>query len=245
MRVLIAAACFGTAVALAAPPAQGIGVPAKTTAKKIQGDLVPAVYPAAKSRGTGDDEGDDPAILDTPLLRSNCTFDSGKFTVQAGKNAVVQLTNVRCGGFVYNGSLCAHTKTLSTIVDEEIDKNGFSTPVSCISPASTETAGTVQFVTGNVGLITCTKGKCKGTLPPVAADPCPDVDKMGELRRVEVFDGPDIGQAIIQGATLSACCGPGQTTVGPIPVSLSPPCDTSTQDVMAEMGYVTQGVKPK
>jgi hypothetical protein len=76
----------------------------------------------------------------------------------------------------------------------------------------------------------------------VLADPCPAVDKVSELKKVEVFDGDDFASTTILGSTLAVCCGPGQTTVG----SAAPgaPCTTSTQDVMGEMGIVTQGVTP-
>lgn len=243
MRLLIASVCVGAAVAFAAPAAQGIGISTKTKAKKVQGDLVPAYSPADTGSGTGDDENDNPALLDTPVLRGNCTFEAGKFKLQVGKDAAVKLKGVTCGGTPYSGSLCAHTKTMATITDEEIDKEGNSTPASCISPALTETAGTQQFVTGNVGLITCTDGTCQGTIPPVATDPCPDVDKVTELRRFEVFDGPDSGTLTYSGVTLKTCCGPGMTVAGFLP-PIGAPCNTSTQDVMGEMGYIVQGAQP-
>jgi hypothetical protein len=257
MRVLIAAVCVGTAVALAVPPAHGFSISAKAAAKKIQADLVPAYSPVdtgavdgdgnpTTGSGHGDDEGDNPSILATPFLRSSkCTFETGKVTYQVGKDAQVQLKNVKCDGTPYDGSLCAHTKVLNTIMDEDVDKNGVVTPKVCLSPAGTSTEATLQWVTGNVGRVACSKGQCKGTIPPVLADPCPDVDKVSELRRFEVFDGPDEGSTTILGATLASCCGPGQVVAGPIPVSTLQPCDTSTQDVMAGMGYINQGVQPK
>lgn len=243
MRVLMLTAAIGTAVALAAPPVQGIGVPAKTKAKKVQANLVPAVYPADTGRGTGDDEGDDPAFLDTATFRSNCTFDSGKVKLQVGKDASVKMKGVKCGGTPYTGSLCAHSKIVASIMSEEIDKAGNSTPVVCNSSAG-DIAGDVNFVTGNHGLLTCSAGSCEGTLPAVTTDPCPDVDKLTEVRRFEVFDGPDSLTLSVLGTNLKACCGPGQTLVGGIGVSASPPCNTSTQDVMAEMGTIVHGIQP-
>ena len=251
MRVLIAVACVGAAAALAVSPAHGFSISAKATAKKIQGDLVPAYSPVVTGSGTGDDEGDSPAILATPFLRTsgatgegrNCTFESGKVTFQVGKDAQVQLKKLSCGGTPYTGSLCAHTKVLNTIMDQDVDKNGVATPKVCLAPNGSNTEATIQWVTGSVGLITCSKGSCKGTIPPVTADPCPDVDKVSELRRFEVFDGPDKASTTISGATLGSCCGPGQIVAGPIPVSTFPPCDTSTQDVLGEMGYINQGIR--
>jgi len=259
MRALIAAVCVGTALALvaASAQAQGFSISAKATAKKIQSDLVPAYSPADTGQtdcagkpitgpGHGDDESDNPAILATPFLRSSkCKFESGKVTYQVGKDAQVQLKKVSCGGTPYSGSLCAHTKVLNTIMDLDVDKKGTVTAKVCLAPNGSETQATIQWVTGSVGLITCSNGNCKGTIPPVTADPCPDVDKVSELRRFEVFDGPDKASTVISGATLGSCCGPGQVVAGPIPVSTFPPCGTSTQDVMAEMGYINQGVQPK
>ena len=129
------------------------------------------------------------------------------------------------------------------ITDEEIDKEGNSTPVSCLSPVATETAGTQQFVTGNVGTIMCTDGSCQGTIPPVATDPCPSVDKVTELRRFEVFNGPAIGTLSYSGVVLKTCCGPGQTVAGFLPPA-TVPCTAPGQDVMGEMGYIIQGVEP-
>jgi hypothetical protein len=243
MRVLITAICLGTAVALAAPPVQGIGVPAKTKAKKVQANLVPAMYPADTGRGTGDDEGDDPAFLDTATPRSNCIFDAGKVKLQVGKDASVKIKGVRCGGTPYSGSLCAHSKILSSIMSEEIDKSGNSTPVVCNSTAG-DIAGDMNFVTGNHGLLTCSAGSCEGTLPPVTTDPCPDVDKVTAVRRFEVFDGPDFANIPVLGTNLKACCGPGQTLVGGILASGAAPCNTSTQDVMAELGTINHGIQP-
>jgi hypothetical protein len=245
MRALIAAVCVGTAVSLVAQTAQGIGISAKMKSKKVQADLVPAYYPASTGSGTGDDEGDDPAILGTPVQRGKCTFESGKVQVQAGKDDKIQLKGVNCNGTPYSGSLCAHRKVLSTIMDEDIDKKGVSTPKVCVTPDGASTSeNTISFTTGAIGLISCSNGKCKGTLPPVTADPCPDVDKVSQVTRVEVFDGPEEGVLQIAGAAIGACCGPNQNAAGPIPVS--PFCPVgSTQDVFAEMGYVTQGVTPK
>ena len=94
--------------------------------------------------------------------------------------------------------------------------------------------------TGNIGHLTCTAGSCAGTLPVVTADPCPASDKVAEIRRLEVFDGPDEASQAILGTTLAVCCGPHETLVGnAAPSGL--PCSTSTQHVLAEEGTVTQG----
>lgn len=226
---------------LAGAPAFGLGIPAKAKAGKVQGNLVPAYKPSTGS-GTGDDENDSPAFLSTASERSTngCIFTQGKFKAQVGKDAAVQLKGVTCGTMPYTGQLCAHTKILSTIMDEEIDKTGASAAKTCVSVVHIE--GKMNFVTGNIGLLTCTDGTCKGTLPVVTTDPCPDVDKVTELRRLEVFDGPDKASVVTLGTTLAACCGAGQTTVGSTAVSATAPCTTSTQDVMGEMGTITQGV---
>jgi hypothetical protein len=240
-KIGLLAAC-ATAFTLAAPPAFGLGIGSKAKAGKVQGNLVPAYYPTGSGRGTGDDENDSPAIIGTAAQRGACTFTQGKFKAQVGKDAAVQLKGVTCGGTPYTGNLCAHTKNLSTIMDEEIDKTGASSAKICNSSGG-PIQGKINFSTGTIGLIACTAGTCKGTLPTVLADPCPDVDKVSEIRRVEVFDGPDKASQVVLGSTLAVCCGPTQTMVGPITPS-GAPCNTSTQDVMGEMGTITQGVAP-
>jgi hypothetical protein len=242
-KQLVAAIATG-ALLLGAANAHAIGIGAKAKAKKVQGDLVPALKPMDTGSGTGDDEGDDPAFLDTGEFRSaSCTFDAGKFKAQLGKDAAVKLKGVNCGGTPYNGQLCAHIKALSTIMSEDIDKDGASTPVTCNSTGG-DIAGKMNFVTINVGLLSCSDGSCSGTLPVVTADPCPGTDKITEVRRVEVFDGPAKANIVSLGTTLSACCGPTQTTVGPAAVSSVAPCNSApgnTQDVLGEMGTITQG----
>jgi hypothetical protein len=230
------------AVAMVAP-AFGFGIPAKTQAKKILGNLVPTFYPTGAGRGHGDDENDSPALIAAAAPRSACTFKQGKFKMLVGKDVQVQLTTVTCGGTPFSGTLCAHTKLVSTIMSDEIDKNNVATPVICPSTGG-NIEGKMNFVTGNVGTISCAAGSCSGTLPVVTTDPCPAVDKVSEVRRVEVFDGPDLGSLTVLGSVLSACCGPGQTAAGPIGVSGVAPCTTSTQDVMGEMGTIVQGVAP-
>lgn len=232
----------GLALTMAGTSAFGLGIPAKAKAGKVQGNLVPAYAPSDTGPGTGDDEGDDPAFLDTAVQSGSCTFTQGKFKAQVGKEASVQLKGVICGGMPYSGQLCAHTKQMATIMDEEIDKTGASSAKTCTSTIPIE--GLMNFSTGNIGLITCTDGTCKGTLPVVTSDPCPDVDKVSELRRFEVFDGPQKASITTLGTTLAACCGAKQTTVGANAVSGTAPCNTSTQQVLGEMGTITQGVQP-
>jgi hypothetical protein len=239
MKKLTVLGVCGVALGFAVSAAFGLGISAKLKSKKVQGDLVPAYYPQSSGSGTGDDEGDSPALLGTAVQRGACTFSAGKFKLQQGKDGQVQLTGVTCGGTPYSGQLCAHTKQLATIMDEDLDKTGASTAKTCTSGIPIQ--GKINFSTGNIGSLTCSNGTCKGTLPVVTTDPCPDVDKVSELRRVEVFDGNDKASITTMGTTLAACCGPNQTTVGGISVSGTAPCNTSTQDVMAEMGIVTQG----
>lgn len=237
--VLVAAAVVMSSVAVF-----GIGVPAKLKSKKLGGDLVPAFYPSDSGRNTGDDENDSAAFIDTAVARSSCTFLKGQFKFQTGKDGQVKLGGVVCGGVPFNGNLCAHAKGLSTIANEEIDATGMSTPASCMTGGAGEIGGKLNWVSVNVGVVTCINGTCKGTLPQVAADPCPSVDKITEYRRVEVFDGPDTAVFAVLGTTLKTCCGPGQTIVGGTSVGTIAPCNTSTQDVMAIGGTILQGVLP-
>jgi hypothetical protein len=237
----------GLAIALSGPVTFALGIPSTMKSKSVSADLVPAHEPVDTGAATGDDENDDPAFTDVAAARSTCNFTSGKAKLQVGKDASVQMKGVKCGGTPYTGQLCAHTKILATIMDTDVDKNGIATPVVCITAGAGNIAGQANFVTGNIGLVTCTAGTCKGTLPVVTADPCPGVDKVAEVRRIEVFDGPAVRNAVILGTSLSACCGPTQTTVGSFAVSAQPPCNVlpgSLQDVMAEAGTITQGVAP-
>jgi hypothetical protein len=249
MRVrtfVIAAAGF--ALVATTPTAWADGVKASFKAKKVAGDLIPAFAPDDTGSNNGEDHdgGDANAAFNEPgsPRQSSCEFAKGSVKIQVGKNASVKVSGVVCGGTPYSGQLCAHVKALSTIANEEIDKDGNSTPKSCISGIAGDVAGRVNWVTSQVGLLTCTAGKCAGTLPPVTTDPCPDVDKITEIRRVDVMNGPDMASTVVLGTTLKACCGPRQTVVGPAQASAFAPCDTSTQDVMATMGNVTHGVVP-
>jgi hypothetical protein len=245
----ILAIAMGLAFVSASAHAQ-LGIPAKLKATKIQGNLVPAYYPLSTGPGTGDDEDDSPALLGTAVQRSNpathnCIFTQGKFKQQLGKDTAVQLKGVLCGPAgmqtPYTGQLCAHTKQLATIMNEDIDKTGAVAAKTCPSTGG-DLSGKINFTTGNIGSLTCANGSCKGTLPVVTTDPCPDVDKVSELRRLEVFDGPDVASVTFLGTDLKTCCGPTQQIVGGVPTSGYAPCTTSTQDVLGEMGTVTQGV---
>lgn len=249
MRRLLSIVAVGTAMAIAAPAVHGIGIPSTLKSKKVSGDLVPAYAPMDTGSGTGDDEneGANAAFLDTAVQRGNCKFTQGKFKSQTGKDTSISLKGVTCGGTPYTGNLCAHTKVLSTIMSEDLDKNNVSTPKTCdpdgmgVAP---DVAGKINFSTGAISnLIVCTAGTCTGTLPTVTTDPCPAVDKVAELRRIEVFDSDDLGSITILGTPLEHCCGPNQTAVGNFAVT-GAPCNTSTQDVFAEIGTVVQGVVP-
>lgn len=250
----ILAVGMGMAFVSASAYAQ-LGISAKAKAGKVQGNLVPAYYPQSSGSGTGDDENDSPAFLATAVQRStNCTFDQGKFKAQVGKDAAVQLKGVTCGGMPFSGTLCAHTKQVATIMNEDIDKKGVLTGKTCLSGA-THLEGKMNFSTGNVGTLTCSAGSCKGTLPVVTADPCTDVDKVSELRRLEVFDGSLTGSGTILGTVLKTCCGPTQVFVGSLGQNNSlggtnnNACASSdndelhggAQDVLGEIGTITQG----
>jgi hypothetical protein len=233
---------LGTAAAFVASAASAqIGIPAKLKAGKVQGNLVPAYYPSDTGAGTGDDEGDSPAFQDTGVQSSaNCQFTQGKFKAQVGKDAAVALKGVTCSGTPFTGSLCAHTKILATIMTNDVAKDGTPGPALPCNTTAGDISGKQNFVTGNIGHLTCTAGSCAGTLPVVTADPCPASDKVAEIRRLEVFDGPDEASQAILGTTLAVCCGPHETLVGnAAPSGL--PCSTSTQHVLAEEGTVTQG----
>jgi hypothetical protein len=245
MKKLGTFVAIGMGVVFVSASAYGqLGIPAKLKASKVQGNLVPSYHPLDTGAGTGDDENDSPAFLDTAVQSGNCMFTQGKFKAQVGKDAAVQLKGVVCGGVPADGiMLCAHTKDLSTIMNEDIDKTGATAAKTCLS-GTTHLEGKVNFSTGNFGSLTCVAGTCKGTLAVVATDPCPDVDKVAEVRRLEVFDGNDSAVIPVMGTNLSACCGSTQTVVGPVAASSVAPCNTSTQQVMAEIGTVTQGVTP-
>ena len=93
-------------------------------------------------------------------------------------------------------------------MDEEIDKGGISSPETCTFPVlNLPVEGTSNYTASSVGTIPCdTKGNCKGTVPTVADDPCPDVDKLLEVRRIRVFDGPESNLVeIVPGVSLGAC----------------------------------------
>lgn len=245
MKKLGTIVALGMGLAFVSASAYGLGIPAKLKATKVQGNLVPAYYPMSSGSGTGDDEGDTPALLGTAVQRSaNCTFTQGKFKQQLGKDTAVQLKGVTCMGTPFSGQLCAHTKQMATIMDHDIDKKGvISGAQTCLS-GTTPLQGKINFTTGNIGSLTCSAGSCKGTLPVVTPDPCPDVDKVSEFRRLEVFDGNDSGSLVIVvgSPAIKACCGPRQTAAGSISVNTVAPCNTSTQDVLGEIGTVTQGV---
>src|SRR5579862_8364185 len=211
MKRLVTMLALGTAVAFVGSAAHAqLGIPAKLKAGKVQGNLVPAYNPSDTGPGTGDDEQDSPSFLDTAVLSSslghNCMFTQGKFKAQVGKDAAVALKGVTCGGNAYTGQLCAHTKILSSIMNEDIAKDGTPGPTLQCNTTGGDIAGKQNWVTGNVGQLTCTAGSCSGTLPVVTADPCPAVDKVSEIRRLEVFDGPDQTTQTILGTALSACC---------------------------------------
>ncbi len=247
MKRIVPLALFGAAIVLAAPAAYAISVPYKAKAKSIQGTLVPAFKPTDTGSGTGDDEneGANAALQDPASARSACTFEQGQYKVQVGKDASVKLTGVSCGGVPYTGNLCAHAKALATILNEDIDKTGASTPKTCISGIAGDIAGQTNWVSANIGTVVCAAGKCKGTMPQVTSDPCPDVDKVSEYRRIEIFDGPGSGSLSIGGSTLSACCGAGQTMAGSINVNGVGGCPAvPTQDVMGSGGTILQGVAP-
>jgi hypothetical protein len=206
------------------------GVWPKAKAKKVQGDMVQAY---TYSSG-----------LNVPAQTSStkCTFlQSGKFKVQTDKDVSIQLQGVTCDpnqAVPFTGELCAHTKAISTVAKVTIDKDGVETTQTCVSGGG-DLAGKTNYASGQVGTISCTDGKCKGTLGAVTEDPCPTVPKISQLVAVEVFDGPYLVDAPVSGSHLKSCCGPGQMVADSISASLFAPCSTSPgseQEPMAEMG---------
>ncbi|GIW39929.1 MAG: hypothetical protein KatS3mg076_0506 [Candidatus Binatia bacterium] len=138
--------------------------------------------------------------------------------------------------------LCAQIEVLSTIMDEDIDKDGNSTPKTCFA-GSVAIHGKTNYSVSQVERIDCKKGNCKGVLGITtgSGDPCPDVDKVTEVRHVRVADGPTISSKTIFGNTLKACCFEGSVVAGGFTPD-NPDCTTVDQDLLAEMGTVTQGL---
>jgi hypothetical protein len=213
-RVLLA---IGVAVTLAYATSAfaDAGMWAKWKAKTIKADLVQSYQGDDGTLGVPNTPNADPTS-------SKCIFQKGKAILKMGKDTKIILKGVECNGQLFTGSLCAHTKALSTIASHEYDELGNGTAVNCYSdPNETQDlAGTTTYASGAVGTVLCSKpGKCKGFLGTVTTDPCPAVDKISMLREVEVFDDDVIGGKFISGATLKSCCGPGEVMAGPIGVA--------------------------
>jgi hypothetical protein len=200
-------------------------MPAKAKAKKVQGEFARAFACGGGTQETCSDNG----VLPTAAVpKSSCSFTGGKFKVQTGKDASVQILGLNCGLDPVPANICVRVRAFTTIMDEDIDKDGVSTPETCTLVVPLE--GKSAFSNTAAGTIACdtSKGKCKGTVPNVAADPCPDVDKNIEVRAVEVFDGPTFTlQQPIPGIFLGDCKDAGGVEV---------------DDVMASPGQMTQGL---
>jgi hypothetical protein len=137
--------------------------------------------------------------------------------------------------------LCSEETILSTIMDQERADDGTLTPKSCIQTVNV--AGKSNYVISSIGFLSCKSGTCKAVLAnniSGGGDPCPDVDKVSEVRRMTVMDSYHVGEANVLGNTLRACCEPGAAAVGGAPIA----CGNTNQDVLAEMGNVVQGVAP-
>ena len=229
-----AVVAFGCGAALA-----DAGIGAKWKAKKVIANLVTAY------------EGDPNNIKDTfnkpTQPKSDCIFKTGTIKIKAGKEASLKIVGMECPkGTPYNGSICAHTKALSTIANQELDKDNnvisdpnSTPPLECVS-SGLHLEGKANYAAGAAQVLTCTDGKCKGTLAQVTSDPCPTVDKISQLLEVTVYDGGDLLDIPVSGSNLKTCCGEGEYVAGGIP-ALAPPCATSTQQPFAVMGTYLQG----
>jgi hypothetical protein len=137
--------------------------------------------------------------------------------------------------------LCAEQTILSSIMDQERADDGTLTPKTCFQGTNIE--GKSNYVVATVGYLSCKSGTCKAVLGNNAGgDPCPDVDKVNEVRRMTVMDGPVVGSANVLGNTLRACCEPDAHAVGGSGGKIE--CGNINQDVLGEMGTVVQGVAP-
>ena len=212
--VALALSAFGATSALA------ISMGPKAKAKKVGGDFAQAYACGASATDPIDCQG---TQLSPAATKSTCTLDGGKFKVQTGKDMFVLLKGVDCGG-TPPSAVCVQVEGLSTIMDEDRDKDGNLTPETCTFQGL-NLEGTSSYSNIFVGDVACdAKGKCKGTIPSITADPCPDVDKVTEIRRVRVFDGP------------------AASTFEPIPGIVIALCDETTGvKELARPGQMTQG----
>lgn len=213
--VALAVSAFGATSALA------VSMGPKAKGKKVGGDFAQAYQCGASATDPIDCEG---TQLSPAAPKSTCTLDGGKFKVQTGKDMFVLLKGVDCGG-ASPSAVCVQVEGLSTIMDEDRDKDGNLTPETCTFQ-SIPLEGTSSYSNIFVGDVTCdAKGKCKGTIPSVSQDPCPDVDKVTEIRRVRVFDGP------------------AASVFNPLPGVTIAICDESTGvKELARPGQMTQGL---
>jgi hypothetical protein len=267
MRRPVLAACFTSALLGLAVPALGTDIGAKLKSNKVQGDLIPAYAcvpddPSVDCSGSlqvrSCSDGTGPcgssadctaggtctvgAVTKSSAYGRTCTFEKGTFKVQSGKATNVQLVKVSCTGAPLPTELCAHVVQFTTIVDRNIDSKGNATPTICNNPVAGDVAGTSSFAVAQRGTLTCsTKGTCKGVLPQSIIDPCPTVDKVYQVVRIDVFDGPVFASVNVGGGTtLQACCGRNQTVIANVLTSDQPDCQGTTQDVLATSGTVLQ-----
>ncbi len=238
MRTLVVTAALAVLIAPAARAAD-VNFSAKAKAKGVQGDFVPA-FRCASGVDQGECAGNllvgYPAgnVTRSSTTAQDCKFEQGKFKVQAGKDGQAQLKGVTCAGGEPT-TLCAHVKGYTTIANQELDSKGMTSAETCTS-GGLPIAGSSNYSTANVGILSCSKGTCKGTLTAVTADPCPTVDKVTNIDRVEVFDGgEDYSYEALPGSGvfLGACCEAGVAT---------PPgtCTGPAQKVLALPGQMIQ-----
>ena len=85
----------------------------------------------------------------------------------------------------------------------------------------------MNYVTGNIGLLTCSAGVCSGTLPVVTSDPCPAVDKVSEVKDKFVPGGWFKGKK--EEVTRLTKVKGGKVAVG-VPARLREPREPSSED---------------
>lgn len=257
-RFLVASSVVGAVLTFGmstvfALPANVVGFGQKMKAQKTQSDLVPAF--ACGEGDTAPDcagsllvgAGGDGNQSKSAKSGKNCTFLTGTVKMQVGKDTQVQLKGVTCGGSpgtpASGFNLCGQTIGYSTISNVTIDKKGVVTEIAACGPIPGGIQGSSNYTTAIVAnTISCNKGTCKGALSSGAAsalNPCPHSDTISEVRRIEIFDGPDIAKINVLGTDLSVCCGLNQQVVpgSAVDSTLCP----RAQDVLAVPGSLSRG----
>jgi len=261
------------ALALYAGTSSAVSISAKLKSKKLLGDLVPAYacspgdadpfecHESLLVKGctnnpqlscAGDTDCGGPGLCSGPVPSKSlqnghdCSFTKGAFKILAGKEVQIQVQGMNCNaGSPVPTGVCANIATYATIANENIDSHGNPTPVVCTAAIVGDIAGTSNYAIAQMDTIPCdaTTAKCQGSIPLSTTDPCPSVDKIAQVARVEVFDGPDSAVQNVIGTNLFACCSPYAEAAGGSAVShaVPPPngCQGSVQDVLAVAGTVT------